>query len=157
MTRVFYPGRPNHPDHELAKRLLGGGFGNMLCFELDGGRASVNRLLRHSGIPFSPSLGNATTTLSHPATTSHRYVSPAERKRQGISDGLVRLSVGVEDAALTQEQIRPRTCLIAASAQVCSSAFRRRTRQSKNRLKAELRTRASREQRKYEQCNWNIG
>jgi cystathionine beta-lyase/cystathionine gamma-synthase len=106
IARVVYPGLKNHPDHELAKSLLGGGFGNMLCFELEGGRASVNRLLRHSGIPFSPSLGNTTTTLSHPATTSHRYVSPAERKRQGITDGLVRLSVGVEDVGLIQEQIQ---------------------------------------------------
>jgi cystathionine beta-lyase/cystathionine gamma-synthase len=70
----------------------------MLCFELAGGREAVNRFLRSApGVPFSPSLGNTTTTCSHPATTSHRYVSPAEKKRQGISDGLVRLSVGVED------------------------------------------------------------
>jgi cystathionine beta-lyase/cystathionine gamma-synthase len=106
VSRVVYPGRPDHPDHELAKRLLTGGFGNMLCFELEGGRASVNRLLRHGAIPFSPSLGNTTTTLSHPATTSHRYVSPGERKRQGITDGLVRLSVGVEDVDLIQQEIR---------------------------------------------------
>jgi cystathionine beta-lyase/cystathionine gamma-synthase len=106
VTRVLYPGRPDHPDHELARRLFPGGFGNMLCFELDGGRDAVNRFLhRAPGIPFSPSLGNTTTTLSHPATTSHRYVSPAERRRQGISDGLIRLSVGVEEPALIQEQM----------------------------------------------------
>ena len=65
---------------------------------LSGGREAVNRFLRKApGIPFSPSLGHTTTTCSHPATTSHRYVSPAEKKRQGIGDGLVRLSVGVED------------------------------------------------------------
>jgi cystathionine beta-lyase/cystathionine gamma-synthase len=99
VTRVLYPGRPDHPDHALAKRLLHSGFGNMLCFELAGGREAVNRFLRSApGIPFSPSLGNTTTTCSHPATTSHRYVSPAEKKRQGIGDGLIRLSVGVEDA-----------------------------------------------------------
>jgi cystathionine beta-lyase/cystathionine gamma-synthase len=45
---------------------------------------------------FSPSLGNTTTTCSHPGTTSHRYVSPAEKSRQGITDGLVRLSIGIE-------------------------------------------------------------
>jgi len=100
VTRVVYPGLPDHPDHELAGRLLQGGFGNMLCFELGGGRDAVNRFLhRAKGIPFSPSLGNTTTTCSHPATTSHRYVSPAEKGRQGISDGLIRLSVGVEDIA----------------------------------------------------------
>ncbi len=98
ICRVVYPGRADHPDHELAKEVLQGGFGNMLCLELEGGRGAVNHFLRHApGIPFSPSLGHATTTLSHPATTSHRYVSPAEKRKQGITDGLIRLSVGLED------------------------------------------------------------
>jgi cystathionine beta-lyase/cystathionine gamma-synthase len=98
VTCVIYPGRLDHPDHVLARRLLSGGFGNMLAFELEGGRVAVNRFLRlATGIPFSPSLGNTTTTCSHPGTTSHRYVSPAEKRRQGIGDGLIRLSVGVED------------------------------------------------------------
>ncbi len=98
VSRVVYPGLPDHPDHELASSLLWGGHGNMLCFELPGGRDAVNRFLhRARAIPFSPSLGNTTTTCSHPATTSHRYVSPREKERQGISDGLIRLSVGCED------------------------------------------------------------
>lgn len=106
VTRVVYPGRADHPDHELARRLLPKGFGNMLCFELSGGRDAVNRFMRQAtGIPFSPSLGNFTTTCSHPALTSHRYVSPAERKRQGITDGLIRLSVGVEDLAHIQMEM----------------------------------------------------
>jgi cystathionine gamma-synthase len=97
VNAVIYPGRADHPDHELARRQLGGSFGNMLCFELKGGREGVNRMLRACPrIPFSPSLAHTTTTCSHPATTSHRYVSPAERKRQGIGDGLIRLSVGCE-------------------------------------------------------------
>src|SRR5207302_11027214 len=103
VTRVIYPGRSDHPDHELARRLLGDGFGNMVSFELAGGRDAVNRFMRLAkGIPFSPSLGNTTTTCSHPGTTSHRYVSPAEKRRLGISDGLIRLSVGIE----APEQIR---------------------------------------------------
>ena len=74
--------------------------------ELYGGRAAVNRFMRlAAGIPFSPSLGNATTTLSHPATTSHRYVSPAERRRQGIGDGLIRLSVGAEELEQIQREM----------------------------------------------------
>jgi cystathionine gamma-synthase len=106
VTRVIYPGRSDHPDHALAVRLLQGGFGNMLCFDLAGGREAVNRFLRRApGIPFSPSLGHVMTTCSHPATTSHRYVSPAEKKRQGIGDGLVRLSVGIEDLADIQKEI----------------------------------------------------
>jgi cystathionine beta-lyase/cystathionine gamma-synthase len=106
VVRVVYPGRPDHPDHDLARRLLPQGYGNMLCFELEEGRAGVNRFLRLApAIPFSPSLGHTTTTLSHPATTSHRFVSPAEKRRQGITDGLIRLSVGVEDVALTRAEI----------------------------------------------------
>ena len=78
----------------------------MLCFELAGGRDAVNRFLRRApGIPFSPSLGHTTTTCSHPGTTSHRYVSPAEKKRQGISDGLIRLSVGVEELHKIEEEM----------------------------------------------------
>jgi cystathionine beta-lyase/cystathionine gamma-synthase len=97
VSRVVYPGREDHPDHAVAHKLLGDSFGNMLCFELAGGREAVNRFMRSAtGIPFSPSLGHVGTTLSHPDTTSHRYESPAEKQRQGITDGLIRLSVGVE-------------------------------------------------------------
>ncbi|MSQ95840.1 MAG: aminotransferase class I/II-fold pyridoxal phosphate-dependent enzyme [Gemmataceae bacterium] len=97
VLRVWYPSRDDHPDLAVAERVLDGGFGHMLCIELEGGRDAVNRFMHAApGIPFSPSLGHSSTTLSHPATTSHRYTSPAERKRQGITDGLIRLSVGVE-------------------------------------------------------------
>jgi cystathionine beta-lyase/cystathionine gamma-synthase len=106
VTGVLYPGRSDHPDHALAVRLLHGGFGNMVAFELDGGREAVNRFLRKAnGIPFSPSLGNTTTTCSHPGTTSHRYVSPGEKRRLGIGDGLIRLSVGIEDPQQIQHEI----------------------------------------------------
>ena len=107
VIRVVYPGRADHPDHGLARRLLGESFGNMLCFELAGGRDAVNHFMRAAkGIPFSPSLGHYTTTCSHPASTSHRYTSPAERKRQGITDGLIRLSVGVEPLADIQQEMK---------------------------------------------------
>jgi cystathionine beta-lyase/cystathionine gamma-synthase len=106
VTRVLYPGRPDHPDHAVAHRLLRGGFGNMVSFELAGGREAVNRFMRGAkGISFSPSLGNTTTTCSHPGTTSHRYVSPAEKRRLGITDGLIRLSVGIEDLQQIQRAI----------------------------------------------------
>jgi cystathionine beta-lyase/cystathionine gamma-synthase len=104
--RVLYPGRTDHPDHDLATRLLKGGFGNMVAFELEGGREAVNQFMRKAkGIPFSPSLGGISTTCSHPGTTSHRYVGPAEKRRQGISDGLIRLSVGVEDLEQIQREM----------------------------------------------------
>lgn len=105
VTRVIYPGRSDHPDHELAGRVLRHGYGNMLCFELDN-RDAVNHFMRHArGVPFSPSLGHTMTTCSHPATTSHRYASPAEKRRQGISDGLIRLSVGVEELKDIREEM----------------------------------------------------
>jgi cystathionine beta-lyase/cystathionine gamma-synthase len=98
VTRVVYPGREDHPDHAVAMRLLSGVYGHMLCFELADGREAVNRFMRRApGIPFSPSLGHTATTCSHPATTSHRYTALAEKARQGITDGLIRLSVGCED------------------------------------------------------------
>ena len=106
VARVIYPGRPDHPDHELAGRLLHGFFGNMLCFDLAGGREAVNRFMHQApGIPFSPSLGDSRTTCSYPAGTSHRYESPAERKRQTITDGLIRLSVGIEELAAIKTEL----------------------------------------------------
>lgn len=105
--RVVFPGRVDHPDHAIAKRLLGSEFGHMLCFELSGGRDAVNRFMRQApGIPFSPSLGHFGTTISHPDTTSHRYESPGEKRRQGITDGLIRLSVGIEPLEGIQREMR---------------------------------------------------
>jgi cystathionine beta-lyase/cystathionine gamma-synthase len=107
VSRVWYPSRDDHPDHALATRVLDHGFGHILCFELAAGRDAVNRFLHDApGIPFSPSLGHSTTTMSHPATTSHRYVSPAEKKRQGINDGLIRLSVGIESLSQIQKEMK---------------------------------------------------
>jgi cystathionine gamma-synthase len=101
VSRIAYPDRPDHPDCEVATRLMPAGRGNMLCFELAGGREAVNVFMRRTpDIPFSPSLGSVNTTCSHPASTSHRHDPPAERQRQGITDGLIRLSVGVEDLDL---------------------------------------------------------
>jgi cystathionine beta-lyase/cystathionine gamma-synthase len=106
VKRVVYPGRPEHPDHATATRVLGGSFGNMLCFELTGGREAVNRFMhRAPGVPFSPSLGDTQTTCSHPASTSHRYVAADEKERLGITDGLVRLSVGVEELAAIRDEM----------------------------------------------------
>jgi cystathionine beta-lyase/cystathionine gamma-synthase len=106
VARVIYPGRQDHEDHAIAARILQGGFGNMLACELHGGRDGVNRFMRQApGIPFSPSLGHTTTTLSHPWTTSHRYSSPVVKHRQGITEGLVRLSIGVEELPKIQEEM----------------------------------------------------
>lgn len=97
VRRVIYPTRPDHPDHNRAVALLGGQGGNMLSFEIAGGRAAANALVRAAGgIAFAPTLGDIGTTLSHPASSSHRGLSPDERAALGISEGFFRLSVGVE-------------------------------------------------------------
>lgn len=106
VSRVMYPGRRDHPDHAIAGELMDGQFGHMLCFELAGGRDAVNRFLRTAaGIPFSPSLGHTTTTVSYPAGTSHRYAAADEKKKQGITDGLIRMSVGIEELKVIQTEI----------------------------------------------------
>ena len=105
VSRVVYPSRPDHPDVKLAQQLLPHGCGHMLCFEL-ADRAAVNRFLRSApGVPFCPSLGHAATTCSHPDTTSHRSESPDEKRRQGITAGLVRLSVGCEPLTAIQTEL----------------------------------------------------
>ena len=73
----------------------------MLSFELAGGRPAVDELIRRLGpaIPLSPSLADVATTLVHPATTTHRSLPPDELAALGITEGLIRLSVGVEDPA----------------------------------------------------------
>lgn len=101
VTSVFYPGLASHPDHALAQRLLPHGCGGMLAFDLDGGRPAVDALFRALAetIPFSPTLADARTTVSYPAGTSHKFMTAAERATYGIGDGLVRLSIGLEDPA----------------------------------------------------------
>ena len=101
VSKVFYPGLASHPDYDLAQRLLPHGCGGMLAFDLAGGRSAVDALFRAltDVIPFSPTLADARTTMSYPAGTSHKFMTAAERADYGIGDGLVRLSIGLEDAA----------------------------------------------------------
>jgi cystathionine beta-lyase/cystathionine gamma-synthase len=97
LARVIYPGLPSHRDHALASRILDGGFGAMMSIDL-GDRARAGSFMRAlPSIPFAPSLGDVQTTLSNPATTSHRGQDSAQLARQGITAGLIRLSVGLED------------------------------------------------------------
>jgi cystathionine beta-lyase/cystathionine gamma-synthase len=94
---VLYPGLPGHPEHRLAERLLRDGFGAVVAFEFAGGEPAVRRFVRALRlVRFAETLGGAVTTLVHPATTSHRSLPVSERERLGISDGLLRLSVGLE-------------------------------------------------------------
>lgn len=96
---VYYPGLKKHPDHELARRQFAGRFGSMLGFTLAGGAAAAERFIRAAkSIPFCPSLGDLSTTLSHPESTSHRGLAPEQRATLGITGGTIRLSVGIESA-----------------------------------------------------------
>jgi len=96
VERVHYPGLASHPDHALAARTLVGGFGAIVSFDV-GGRDRADALIRGlAHIPYAPSLGDVSTTLSHPTTTSHRSQTPEQWARQGITPGLIRLSVGIE-------------------------------------------------------------
>jgi len=99
VARVNYPGLPSHPQHERAKRLFTAGMGGMLSFELRGGREAAEALLRRVRIPLhAPSLGGPETLLTRPAASSHAGLSPEARRALGISDGLIRMSVGLESA-----------------------------------------------------------
>ena len=105
IRRVFYPGRVDHPDHAVALRLFGDHFGNMVTFEIAGGRETVNRFMHAlRSIPFAPTLGDVSTIISHPAVTSHRGLTAAGREALGIHEGTIRVSVGVEDFALLEEE-----------------------------------------------------
>jgi cystathionine beta-lyase/cystathionine gamma-synthase len=95
VARVFYPALPSHPEFACASRLLEAG-GTIVTIDL-GNRARAESLFRGlRSIPFAPSLGDVQTTLSHPATTSHRGLDPAQLSRQGLTAGMVRVSVGLE-------------------------------------------------------------
>ena len=110
---VLYPGRDDHPDHERAAALLGQRTGNMVSFRLEGGRGTVNRFLRAAEhIAFAPTLGDIGTTLSHPASSSHRGLTAEVRASLGITEGFMRVSVGCEEP---EQLIGELTAAIAAA------------------------------------------
>ncbi|MDO8367675.1 MAG: aminotransferase class I/II-fold pyridoxal phosphate-dependent enzyme [Saprospiraceae bacterium] len=100
VERVNYPGLPSHPDHGLAARQMLGGFGGMLSFELrgglDAGIACMNRIRFCS---LAPTLGDVDTLILHPASSSHLAVPKEIRLQNGITDGLIRVSVGIENVS----------------------------------------------------------
>lgn len=115
VRRVIYPTRPDHPDHNRAIALLGQRGGHMLSFEVAGGRAAANALTRAMpDLAFAPTLGDVGTTLSHPASSSHRAIPEADRLAQGISEGFFRISVGVEDISLLQRDFSAGVAAVAA-------------------------------------------
>jgi len=97
VERVYYPGLESHPQHELAKRQMRN-FGGMISFVLKGGYEAAQCLMNNVHIfSLAVSLGTVDSLVQHPASMTHASMSPEARAAAGISDGLIRLSVGIED------------------------------------------------------------
>jgi cystathionine beta-lyase/cystathionine gamma-synthase len=101
VVKVNYPTVPNYPQKELAKKLFkdGYGCGAMLSFVMPDDRAKINDFMKRLQIcHYAPTLGGVRTTMSHPATSSHRDLPDEQKKALGITEGLMRISVGIEEA-----------------------------------------------------------
>jgi len=99
VTRVLYPFRPDHPQHNLARAQMDGG-GGVVAFEVGGGKKSAFKLANAlKVIDISNNLGDAKSLITHPETTTHQKLTPAARAELGVTSGLLRLSVGLEDVA----------------------------------------------------------
>jgi len=97
VTRVWYPTRADHPQHALAMRQMTAG-GTVVTFEAAGGKDGAFRVMnRFELIAVSNNLGDSKSLATHPATTTHLRIGEAERAKLGISDGVIRLSIGLED------------------------------------------------------------
>ncbi len=122
VRKVLYPTRADHPDHNRAVSLLGARGGHMVSFEIEGGRAQANALTRGAPeLAFAPTLGDIGTTVSHPASSSHRNVPLEARAAVGITEGFFRVSVGVEDIELLKSEF---TKAVAASQAVRAQSRR---------------------------------
>ncbi len=105
ISRVWYPARPDHPQHALAMRQMTAG-GTLVTFELAGGKHAAFRFCNALRlVAISNNLGDSRSMVTHPATTTHMRIGAEERARLGITDGTVRLSVGLEDLADLQDDL----------------------------------------------------
>jgi O-succinylhomoserine sulfhydrylase len=96
VARVFYPGLPSHPQHALAMKQQKTG-GGIVAFEVKGGKAAAWGVIDSTKmLSITANLGDTKTTITHPATTTHARISPEARAAAGISDGLIRIAVGLE-------------------------------------------------------------
>ncbi len=99
VRHVYYPGLADHPQHALAGRQQSG-FGGIVSFDVDGGREAAWRVIdRTQMLSITANLGDVRSTITHPASTTHGRVSPEQRAAMGIGEGLIRISVGLEDHA----------------------------------------------------------
>lgn len=97
VERIYYPGLPSHPQHNLAK-IQQNRFGGLIAFEVKGGQEAAWRLIDSTRImSITANLGDVKTTITHPASTTHGRITPEQRRAAGINDGLIRISVGLED------------------------------------------------------------
>jgi O-succinylhomoserine sulfhydrylase len=114
VKRVHYAGLRLHPQHELAKRQQTG-FGGIIAFEVAGERTGAWQFIDATKLlSITANLGDVKSTLTHPATTTHARITPAERARAGISEGLLRISVGLEDLADLKADIQAGLAAISA-------------------------------------------
>lgn len=105
IRRVWYPGLPSHPQADLAKEQMLGG-GTVVTFEIDGGKKEAFDVLNRAQlIDISNNLGDSKSLITHPATTTHRRIGPEARARVGITDGVIRVSVGLEDVEDLKEDL----------------------------------------------------
>jgi O-succinylhomoserine sulfhydrylase len=97
VTRIYYPGLTSHPQHDLAKTQQSG-FGGVLSFEVEGGQQAAWNIVDSTSLfSITANLGDAKSTITHPATTTHHRLTDEQRVQAGINDGLIRLSIGFED------------------------------------------------------------
>jgi len=97
---VYYPGLEGHAGHETAERQMPGGFGGVLSFEVRGGLEAGRMVVDALELATQAvSLGDTRTLVCHPASTTHRSIPPVARASQGIGEGLIRVSVGLEDVS----------------------------------------------------------
>jgi O-succinylhomoserine sulfhydrylase len=105
LSRVLYPGLSSHPQHALAKQQMSD-FGTVVCLDLGGSKDRAFRFMNALNIiDISNNLGDAKSLTTHPATTTHQRISEEERAHLGITDGFVRISVGLEDVEDLKEDI----------------------------------------------------
>jgi cystathionine beta-lyase/cystathionine gamma-synthase len=105
VEKVWYPGLASHPQHALAKEQMSG-FGGMISFEMGSVERANRMLMKLKVCTLAESLGGVETLISHPATMTHAAIGAEARKRLGITDGMVRISVGIEDLADIEADLR---------------------------------------------------
>jgi O-succinylhomoserine sulfhydrylase len=106
VARVFYPGLPSHPQHELAmhQQKTGGG---IVSFEVKGGKEAAWRVIDNTRLlSITGNLGDTKTTITHPASTTHARITPEARAAAGITDGLIRIAVGLEAVADIENDLK---------------------------------------------------